>query len=315
MKRFRNILVGVDLSLADRLVADELAPPSAEAVACALWLAKINAAESAKIRFFSTLDVSPRTQHVIERRTGNEPNLLDRAAGALQKLVDRARAEGVEADSEVVFGNSWLQIIRCVLREGHDLVVAGTRHMGRAECFLLGSTGIKLLRKCPCPVWIAQPQAESKIAEILVAHDLRPVGDLAMELGCWLAQHHDAQLHVLHSVEYPQLDFLDNLLPESAFSEEETQYRETAEQHIAAQLATFELSRPAHVQIVSEPPDVAILNYLEQHSIQLLVMGTIGRAGIAGMFTGNTTERMLPRIGCSVLAVKPEGFESPVLLE
>ena len=248
MKRFRNILVCVDLSVADRLVGDELAPPSAEAVECGLWLAKISAAESAKVRFFSTLDVSPRTQHLIERQRGGKPDLLDRAAGMLQQLVDRARAEGVEADSEVVFGKSWLQIIRCVLREGHDMVVAGTRHRGRAESFLMGSTGIKLLRKCPCPVWISQPRADSKIDAILVAHDLRPVGDLAMELGCWMAQHHDAQLHVLHAVEYPELDYL---LPERVSLEDAKAYRETAKRHIAAQLTNFELSRPeigrAHV--------------------------------------------------------------------
>ena len=46
----------------------------------------------------------------------------------------------------------------------------------------------------------------------------------------------------------------------------------------------------------------------------LLVMGTIARTGIAGFIVGNTAERLLPRIPCSVLAIKPEGFVSPVTL-
>lgn len=57
MKRFRKILVGVDLSWGDRLVADELSAPNAEAVRQALRLAQLN---SASIDFLFSLDLSAR---------------------------------------------------------------------------------------------------------------------------------------------------------------------------------------------------------------------------------------------------------------
>ena len=44
MERFKNILVGVDLSEADRFVSDKLGDPSEAAVQRALWLAKANSA-------------------------------------------------------------------------------------------------------------------------------------------------------------------------------------------------------------------------------------------------------------------------------
>ncbi len=44
----------------------------------------------------------------------------------------------------------------------------------------------------------------------------------------------------------------------------------------------------------------------------LVVMGTVGRTGIAGLLIGNTAETILERIGCSVLAIKPSGFRSPI---
>jgi nucleotide-binding universal stress UspA family protein len=44
-------------------------------------------------------------------------------------------------------------------------------------------------------------------------------------------------------------------------------------------------------------------------------MGTVCRTGIAGFFIGNTAEKVLQEIDCSVLAIKPEGFETPVTLE
>jgi universal stress protein E len=44
----------------------------------------------------------------------------------------------------------------------------------------------------------------------------------------------------------------------------------------------------------------------------LVVMGTLARTGIAGFIIGNTAESILDHIGCSVPAVKPAGFVSPV---
>ena len=44
-------------------------------------------------------------------------------------------------------------------------------------------------------------------------------------------------------------------------------------------------------------------------------MGTVGRTGIPGVIIGNTAEAILNRVTCSVLAVKPPDFETPVTLE
>jgi universal stress protein E len=47
----------------------------------------------------------------------------------------------------------------------------------------------------------------------------------------------------------------------------------------------------------------------------LVVMGTVARAGIAGMLIGNTAERVLRKLRCSVLIVKPDRSVSPVRLD
>ena len=75
------------------------------------------------------------------------------------------------------------------------------------------------------------------------------------------------------------------------------------------------MTRPAQVHIVKESPDIAILNHIDTHKVDLLVMGTIARTGIPGVIVGNTAERLLPQIPCSVLAVKPADFKSPITLE
>ncbi len=43
-------------------------------------------------------------------------------------------------------------------------------------------------------------------------------------------------------------------------------------------------------------------------------MGTVSRTGVAGLLIGNTAERILRQVDCSVLTVKPDGFITPVRL-
>lgn len=306
MKRFKKILVGVDLSWGDRFVTEELSPPNAEAVRQAFWLAKLN---SASISFVFALDLSAKAQEVISESSTDESTVLAEARDRLAVIVENARKEGIAADSQVVVGKTWLELIRQVLRKQHDLVLVGTRHMSAIQGFFLGSTGIKLLRKCPCAVWVTQPLAGQEFDSILVAHDLRSVGDLAMELGCSMAELQNAQLHVVHAAEYPEFD---HMFPAKISAERKQAYRDEAEKHIQSQLAGADLRLPARVHLAIEPPDVAIINFIEQYAVDLLVMGTVGRSGIAGFITGNTAERLLPQIPCSLLAVKPPGFESPI---
>ena len=61
------------------------------------------------------------------------------------------------------------------------------------------------------------------------------------------------------------------------------------------------------------PRDVvpAVTNELKA---DLVVMGTVSRTGIPGLLIGNTAEVILNNFECSVLAVKPAGFVTPVML-
>lgn len=58
--------------------------------------------------------------------------------------------------------------------------------------------------------------------------------------------------------------------------------------------------------------DNAILDFIRTHQIDLLIMGTMARSGIPGVFIGNTAERLVTHMPCSLLAVKPGDFVSPI---
>ncbi|GAM59013.1 universal stress protein family 1 [Vibrio ishigakensis] len=43
-----------------------------------------------------------------------------------------------------------------------------------------------------------------------------------------------------------------------------------------------------------------------------MVMGTLARTGIPGIVIGNTAENIVQAVSCSLVALKPPGFVSPV---
>ncbi len=62
-------------------------------------------------------------------------------------------------------------------------------------------------------------------------------------------------------------------------------------------------------------PQSEIPEFARELKVDLVVMGTVARTGLSGFFMGNTAESILNQLDCSVLAIKPPGFETPVTVE
>lgn len=68
----------------------------------------------------------------------------------------------------------------------------------------------------------------------------------------------------------------------------------------------------ARTEMRQGDPEDVIPELVVAEGIDLVVMGTVARTGVVGLLIGNTAERLLRRLPCSVLVVKPDGFRSPV---
>jgi universal stress protein E len=75
------------------------------------------------------------------------------------------------------------------------------------------------------------------------------------------------------------------------------------------------LEHGVQVHVVDGPADEAILKAIDDFQIDLVMMGTSARSGISSLVLGNTAERLVSHMKCSVIAVKPAGFECPVSLD
>src|SRR5262245_44115504 len=297
--RFQRILVGVDLSLA----GDRLTPGCARAVEQALLLA---ARSRAALEFMHSTwaDLHEENQAI-------RPGPSAEGLRALEGLVERAQAARLVARLTLVRDRAWLEIVRAVQRGEADLVLVARRNQeGGAG---LGSVTRKLMRKCPCPVWVVKPDGRTEPRVVVAATDLTPVGALAVELGAYLAGTFQAELDVVHAWPLP---LAVPVLPELDVP---AQSRLDVEQHEQAARARFEQALAAlkidvrlEKHLVCGAPSIAIQEVVERRDADLLVMGSVSRGGIAGLLLGNTAERLLDRVQCSILTIKPHDFVSPV---
>jgi len=318
MSLFRSIPVGVDFSQYD---PSTLQPsPVARAVLNqALWLAPKT---SSHLTFFSALDLAPETLPQIEQADFHflTTNAEQTAAKVLHSLVEHARAKGIEAVDKMALGSGWLELIRQSIRDHDDLMMIGTRDRKGLEWMLFGSTAVKVVRRCPCPVWIVKPGVELSPQKILVASALDPVSEDGLRLAAELARVTPPEIHLLHVVDYPLDRHWSTGLPDAKEEAYRRRVREHALQELEGQIdraGARTLSPPVRVHLLDELgilPDEAILRFVKENAIDLLVMGTIARGGIAGVMIGNAAERLLPELKCSLLAVKPKDFVSPVKL-
>jgi nucleotide-binding universal stress UspA family protein len=155
-----------------------------------------------------------------------------------------------------------------------------------------------------------------RLQRILFPTDFSPATDAARDYAIALARQFDAELHLLHVMED-----LTARLPEfgmglafPAFVADSTARLRDYEQQAIAQLSAItpdgEGKLRRSVIAVKEGRTYEQVNaYAKSHDIDLIVMGTHGRSGLAHVLLGSVAERVLQHAPCPVLTVRPKDFE------
>ena len=142
---------------------------------------------------------------------------------------------------------------------------------------------------------------------------------LILQLASSLARLEGSELHVVQvwSVLAETYMSVRAQLEESVIRKLRDETKQHYSRKLASLLSGVDLSGVAVHQHLPGVEDTsrAIVELANHLNIDLLVMGTVCRTGLAGFFIGNTAEQVLSEVNCSVLTVKPEGFVTPVTLE
>jgi len=144
------------------------------------------------------------------------------------------------------------------------------------------------------------------------------LNDKIMGLAASLARLEKSELHIVHAWERPNENFLTGGLDYYP-GDINTLVSETENMHIRwldNLLERYDLRHLQHHEHVLQGwADDVIPEFAEQHQIDLIVMGTVCRTGISGLFIGNMAEKILHRINSSVLAVKPGDFVTSIQVD
>lgn len=321
MNQFKNILYVSESSTAQDA-----------AIVRAVSLAQNNQAELTVVAV-----LPPATANVVLPPGGPisaelQTTLVDEHHRMLESLVEPHR-QGLNIRLDVLIGNTFLEVIRAVLRNGHDLVIKPAENPDWLDR-LFGSDDMHLLRKCPSPVWLMKPGEKSNYECILAAVDFdasqpdsagQPLNREILELSASLALSDFAALHLVHAWDAPAelllrtwsdnpdeaaLSYVDG--ERSRHQRGLEQLRDILRKRIGEEAYAY-LS--PHYHSLQGSAKKIIPELATRLQADLVVMGTVARTGIAGFIIGNTAEAILDQLKCSVLALKPPGFVSPVKLD
>ena len=228
----------------------------------------------------------------------------------MERLAKPLRDRGITVDCLLLQGDLAEKTVERVIVHGHDLLLKTAEHPLGITQHLFGTIGQRLMRKCPCPVWIIKALPEPRLKKILVAispfpfeQQRHPMNVMMMKLATSLTCMNDCELHVV-SV-WPDL----GLATKHERSETKLLQDEALEEIVGPYRCQVD---DLQTHLLEGDPADAITHLTQKLDVDMLVLGTVCRSNFVFFTMGNTAEKVLQRVQCSALAVKPDWFLSSV---
>lgn len=239
----------------------------------------------------------------------------DRAVGRVVQFDETARAnvEGamrdqlaeltydVEARYRVVADSPVGALVEA--SRNASAVVVGSRGLTAREDFAMGSTSAGIVEHASCPVIVITPHAPETppAGPVVLAADGSPAGEPAVAFAFAEAERRRTSLRAVHCVEVPRLPgaslFDLDRLAESVLAEDEKE--------ITDALAPHEARHPdVSVDLVLVVGEPAVTIAEESRDAAVLVTGSRGHGGFAGMLLGSVSRRLLQKAPCAVIVVR-----------
>jgi nucleotide-binding universal stress UspA family protein len=234
-------------------------------------------------------------------------NVLDEMAEDAQRGVDAAVREATEqgvkqVTGKCVTGVPWAEITRMLEKQAVDLCVMGTHGRTGLSRVFLGSVAEKIVRHAPCSVLVVRPDCEPRpYTHVLCAIDFsnsaRGAADLAAQLVA-----SDGALVLLHVIEAPVAVSGERTL--TAFAQDlDRQSIEALAHEAERQKSRTRASIRTQSRVGGAGAE--ILAALEaERTVDLVVMGSHGRTGIARMLLGSVAEKVVRHATCPVLIAR-----------
>jgi nucleotide-binding universal stress UspA family protein len=182
---------------------------------------------------------------------------------------------------------------------GCGLVVTGIAREAPLGQVILGRTVDRLIRRAPMPVLVVRSRPHHPYREILVATDFSEPSRHALE--CALRLFPDCRITLFHAYRIAFEGFIDR-------AANEAEIRAAAEAEHAAFMARVDaapetLDRVAFVLAYGLASELVCAQVFSR-PVDLVMLGTQSRTGLAGFLVGSTAEWLLTLLPCDVMMVR-----------
>jgi universal stress protein E len=243
----------------------------------------------------------------------------------LERMAAGLRQEGIDTATDMASDTALhVGIVRKVLRSRPSLVIKDTHPHSLLRRSLIANTDWQLIRLCPAPLLFVRPGVWGHPPRIAAAVDVARPGEKPAQLDHALLTAAESfalatrgLLHAVHAYA-PVTELAANAtlaaVPMAAGMSAAQLLRdneETLRSEFDALLSTHRVPRTRRRLTIGTPAE-ALVRFVRQHDIDLLVMGAYARGWMYNVLVGSTTERVLDLLPCDVLVMKPASFECPI---
>ena len=234
----------------------------------------------------------------------------------LRRFTSGLRHEGISASAVVLRGEPVFEVVRHVIEAGIDLLFVSKDGANGWRNLTKGRFARSLVRECPCPVWVMQPESGPRFSRILAAVGLGESGqaralDLkVLELASSLARAESCRLDIMHVWDFiggERDTSRSEITPEilQALKDRNISRHKSSLNRLMKSLDLNGITTSLHFPCGI--PFEEIGRFLDQNSVDLVVLGERVQSGL---WAGATAEDVLAMTDCQVLTVKPDAFVS-----
>ncbi|WP_166442053.1 universal stress protein [Nakamurella flava] len=220
----------------------------------------------------------------------------DRLAVAEQQI--RVARPGLPVVASLVNGRA-AQVLRSA-SDGARLTVVGHSPASRGSRVLLGSVSLSVVSRCPAPVVVVGPDSARRSGPVVVGFDGSAASQAAVGVAMEEATVRGEQVIAVHAWNDADRDAnrLHQLMSDPRELEEQERTR------VLHQLAPWQErfpDVPLRAVVDRARPATALLR--QGGTAGLLVVGTRGRGGLAGLLLGSTSHMVASYSTCPVMVV------------
>ena len=194
-------------------------------------------------------------------------------------------------------------ILRYVREQDVDVIAMGTHGRTGVERYLLGSVTEKVVRLSDVPVLTVPGSDDDAVTypyeEVLVPTDGSEGATAAIAPAVDLASTYDARLHALSVVDTAAMGFD---VRSATIVESLEEAAGDAVQAVQTQ-ATAASVGAVKTAVLQDTPSQGIRSYVDEHDVDVVVMGTRGHTGLERYLLGSVTEKTVRTSSVPVLTV------------